>query len=242
MEVTRRLLAGLVLALVAALLPVAAVASPAEEGTFVSLINQSRSSAGLAPLTVASELVGYARSHTDQMIAAGKIFHSSNAQLAGASSGWSALGENVGMGPDPQVLHNAFMGSPSHRANILGNYNYVGVGAAHAPDGTLFVTVIFMLKETAPATTTTALPTTTTTAPPATTTTVAASPTTTTPAATVAAPATTTTTLPEGAAASQPTAVGAELRSLGKYGGELAASPARHFRHLWVPRTVGLLR
>lgn len=230
------------MALAAALLPVAAVASPGEEAAFVSLINQSRTSAGLAPLSVASELVSYARSHTDEMIAAGKIFHSSNAQLAGASSGWSALGENVGMGPDPQVLHSAFMGSPSHRANILGNYNYVGVGAAHAPDGTLFVTVIFMLKEVAP-TTTTAPPSTTTTAPPSTTTT--APPTTTTVAAPTPAASTattTTTTLTEGATASPPTAVGAELRSLGKYGGELAGSPARHFHYLWVPRTVGLLR
>jgi hypothetical protein len=136
----------------------AAMASPAEENEFVSLINASRSAAGLGSLQVSGDLVSVARRHTSKMVAEGKIFHSSD--LGAGLSGWQALGENVGMGPNPSILHDAFMGSSGHRANILGNYTHVGVGAERAPDGTLFVTVVFMLAKVAPATTTT-----TTTAP-----------------------------------------------------------------------------
>jgi hypothetical protein len=135
----------------------AAMASPAEEGEFVSLINASRSAAGLGSLTVSGDLVSVARRHTSKMAAEGRIFHSSD--LGSGLSGWQALGENVGMGPNPSILHDAFMGSSGHRANILGNYTHVGVGAERAPDGTLYVTVVFMLAKAAPA------PTTTTTAP-----------------------------------------------------------------------------
>ena len=36
------------------------------------------------------------------------------------------------------------MASPSHRANILGDYNQVGIGVSVADDGRLWVTVVFM--------------------------------------------------------------------------------------------------
>jgi hypothetical protein len=113
------------------------------------------------------------------MMAAGRIYHTGN--LAGVASGWEALAENVGAGPSVDSLHSAFMNSAGHRANILGDYNYVGVGAASDGD-LLWVTVIFMRKG-APAETTTTT-TTTTIAPPTTTTTttVAAATTTTAPA------------------------------------------------------------
>lgn len=141
---------------------VAAQLTPAanEESQFVGLINASRAGAGLAPLSQDSELVAYARSHTEAMAAAGKIFHSSTTQLQGVSSGWSLLGENVGLGPDPQVLHEAFMSSSSHRENILGGFNFVGVGAAFDTNGVLFVTVIFMNQEQAAPVTTLPPPTT----------------------------------------------------------------------------------
>jgi hypothetical protein len=106
------------------------------------------------------------------MIAAGKIYHSTSAQLSSYTTGWTQVGENVGMGPNPSILHTAFMGSPSHKANILGDYDRVGVGADRAPDGTMFVTVLFMKSASVPATTSTTTPP-PTTAPPTTTTTLA---------------------------------------------------------------------
>ena len=179
--------------LVALVVMTVALAVPAQagtEGSFLSKINSSRASAGLPPLTMSSELVPDARTHSAEMMAAGSIYHSSN--LAGVASGWESLAENVGAGPSVSSLHTAFMNSAGHRRNILGDFNYAGVGVKEA-DGQIWVTVIFMRKGSAPATTTTTTSTTTTTttaAPdPVTTTTVPPAETTTTTA--VPAPAAT---------------------------------------------------
>jgi hypothetical protein len=91
------------------------------------------------------------------MMAAGEIFHSSSGQLAAAGgSGWDKMGENVGKGQTASSLHDAFMASSGHKQNILGDYNYVGIGTG-SKDGYLYVTVVFMKKGStaAPATTTT---------------------------------------------------------------------------------------
>jgi hypothetical protein len=173
---TRRTLALLVGLLVFAGSAAIASASPSEESEFVSLINQSRSASGLAPLSVHNDLVIGARNHTAKMIPTGSIFHSTSAELSAVTTGWSVLGENVGKGPNPSVLHKAFMESPSHKANILGGFDRVGVGVGHDAEGRVYVTVIFMKSVAAPAPTTT-----TTTTPPAapttTTTTMAPAPT-----------------------------------------------------------------
>jgi hypothetical protein len=111
---------------------------------------------------------------------AGAIFHSSSAQLGAAGgSGWDKMGENVGKGQSPSSLHQAFMNSPGHKANILGDYNYVGVGTG-SKDGYLYVTVIFMKKgSTSPPAATTTTTTTTTIAADSPGTTAGSSPTTT---------------------------------------------------------------
>lgn len=91
-------------------------------------------------------LQSYARAHTEDMMAAGAIFHSTSAELqSAAGSGWTKLGENVGRGGTVESLHSAFMASPGHAANILGDYNYVGIGTGNK-DGYLYVTVVFMKK------------------------------------------------------------------------------------------------
>ncbi len=169
----RRGLAFLAIALtvvVASVVP--AVAAPVDEAEFVALINQTRAASGLGPLASYDDLVDDARRHTSQMITAGKIYHSTSAELSSYTTGWLQIGENVGMGPNPSILHTAFLSSPSHKANILGDYDRVGVGTDRAPDGTMFVTVLFM-KSAPAATTTTAAPP-PTTAPPSTTTTTTA--------------------------------------------------------------------
>lgn len=134
-------------------------AGASAEGDFLAKINAERSSRGLNTLSVDGSLASHARKHTQDMINAGEIYHSSEAELkAAAGSGWSAIGENVGRGGSVSSLHQAFMDSPGHRANILGDYNYVGIGTGTS-NGVLYVTVVFMKKGST---------TTTTTAPPAT--------------------------------------------------------------------------
>ncbi|MEN8235155.1 MAG: CAP domain-containing protein [Actinomycetota bacterium] len=192
---TARKISIMVVALVVMTVGLAVPAHAGAEGAFLSKINASRAAAGLPPVASHSGLASFARSHSAEMMAAGDIFHSDN--LGSAASGWEALAENVGVGPSVDSLHSAFMNSSGHRRNILGNYNYAGVGVVES-DGALWVTVVFMRKDAPPPPTTTT--TTTTTVPPTTTTTVAPppppapTPTTTTTVAPPPPPAPTTTT------------------------------------------------
>ncbi len=182
-------------------LGLSASADAATEGEFLSLINSTRAANGLGQLTVDGGLRSHARNHSQAMIDADGIFHSTSEELmAAAGTGWSALAENVGRGGNPSSLHTAFMNSPGHKKNILGDYNYVGIGTGSS-GGTLYVTVVFMKKGTTsnPAPTTTAPPT-ATTSPAAPTTTAPSTPATTKspapPTTTTTVPATTTTTVP----------------------------------------------
>lgn len=138
-------------------LGLAAGADSGTEAEFLAKINASRANAGLGPLSVDGGLVSHARNHTADMMAAGEIYHSSGGELGAAGgTGWDKMGENVGKGQSPSSLHEAFMNSPGHKANILGDYNYVGIGTG-SQDGYLYVTVVFMKKGSTspPATTTT---------------------------------------------------------------------------------------
>lgn len=179
----RFLTLSVVLTLLLSALP--AQADQADDASFISYVNQSRAQVGLGPLTGFWDLTDDAAVHTAEMLAAGQIYHSSNAQLAGYTTGWASLGENVGMGPNTQLLHQAFMNSPGHKANILGDYDRIGVATDRSAEGTMFVTVLFM-RTAAPTTTTTTEAPTTTQAPT----------TTTQPTPTTQAPTTTTTQSP----------------------------------------------
>lgn len=195
---TARQIAAVLVALVVMSVGIALPAHASAEGDFLSKINASRSAAGLPPVSMHSDLAPDARNHSAEMMASGQVYHSSN--LGGVASGWEALAENVGAGPSVDSLHSAFMNSAGHRANILGDYNYVGIGVSS--DGSvLWVTVIFMRKGAPPETTTT-----TTTIAATTTTTVASAPvattTTTNPPAPAAPSATTTTSTPQAASPS----------------------------------------
>ncbi len=184
----------LVAALATVGLGASALADSGSEQAFLSAINATRAQNGLPALQVDSGLRSFARKHSADMAAAGNIYHSSNSELQGAAgSGWKKLGENVGRGGSVSSLHDAFLASPAHKANILGDYNYVGIGT-DTSTGYLYVTVVFMKKGS------TAPPSPTTTAPETSNTTKAksgtpASPTTTTAGKTTSGqPSTTTTT------------------------------------------------
>ena len=139
--IRRTLAVALAVALMSLGLGIApALAGPA--GTFVSKINSERSARGLAPLEVYWDLTDDARAHAKRMMDKDDLYHNPN--LASVTTGWSKLAENIGVGPDAGRLHDAFMDSSGHRKNILGDYNYVGVGVAEEPSGKLWVSVVFM--------------------------------------------------------------------------------------------------
>jgi len=117
------------------------------ESEFLRLINQRRAEFSLAPLGSYWDLVDDAREHSRYQSAGRcpdgeRICH--NPALGTVTDGWYALGENVGVGYDVEGLDRAFWESAAHQANVVGNYNYAGVGVVIRDDGTLFVTVIFM--------------------------------------------------------------------------------------------------
>ena len=128
----------------ALLLPIVAAPAPAEasgETTFLDLVNEARAADGKAPLVTHWDLTDDAVAHSETMRAHEELFH--NPDLADVTTGWSLLGENVGVGPDVETLFDLFMGSPGHRANILGPYTYIGIGIA--PDnGYIWLTAVFM--------------------------------------------------------------------------------------------------
>lgn len=140
----RHLLVGVVMAMAAVLVvPLAAPAGAgvdpqAAESAFVGKINALRASKGLDTLAVDGELTTIARRWAARMAAAGDISHNRNFQNE-VSADWVKLGENVGMGPEIEKLHRAFVASPTHYKNLVdGDYTRVGVGVVVTADGTIF--------------------------------------------------------------------------------------------------------
>ncbi len=112
------------------------------EGWFLELINQERVDQGLNELAPYWDIVDDAQAHSERMSSEQRLHH--NPQLGNVTNGWYRLGENVGVGPTVPSLHDAFMASPAHRANVLGDYNYVGIGVVVDSPNTMWVTVVFM--------------------------------------------------------------------------------------------------
>jgi len=110
-------------------------------------LNSVRSTNGLAPLIRDPGLDQIAIEWTDTMLPTGGISH--RGDLADqvqtrVTTEWRRIGENVGWGPSAEWLHSGFWNSAPHRANMLGDYNRVGIGARVEADGDVWVTVNFL--------------------------------------------------------------------------------------------------
>ena len=116
-----------------------------EEQAFVDAINSARAAAGLAPLTVSDALTVLAERHSASMASTGTLAHSTDlaGTIGSAYPNWTHIGENVGYGSSVTQINSAFMGSTEHKANILGDYNLVGVGISTNPGGVMWVTELF---------------------------------------------------------------------------------------------------
>jgi hypothetical protein len=137
-------IAAFVLSLV--LVPFASSASAADAGAeaqFLQLMNAERAANGLAPLTYRLDVVPVARAWTDRMAGEQHLYH--NPSLSTEMPGdWTSIGENVGYGSSVGQLHTAFMNSPGHRANVLGDFHSVGIGVTTDAKGTMWVTLDFI--------------------------------------------------------------------------------------------------
>ena len=118
-------------------------ASPKRQGRMLELTNRDRADHGKKALDLDAKLSRYAKRHSREMAESGGLFHSED--LANELKGidWSIAGENVGVGSSVLDLEDAFMGSKTHRRNILQRrYDHAAIGIVKS-DGTLWVTVIF---------------------------------------------------------------------------------------------------
>ncbi len=110
--------------------------SNAERELF-NAVNQERKTHGLPALSSDEALANAARKHAQRMAEQGTLSHQlpgepslpARAKAAGAHFSW--LSENVDEGPSATAIHQSFMKSPQHRANILdGDMDSAGTGVA----------------------------------------------------------------------------------------------------------------
>lgn len=130
----------------------------AAEYAFVRLINRDRMANGLNPLAVFGPLVATAETWSTQMSSSQTLSHDPNikAEYQQVASPFNSGGENVGEGSgnqaDPVDVHNAFMASPVHHANIMGNWQYVAIGVVNDSSGNMWVTERFLNAPAKPST------------------------------------------------------------------------------------------
>lgn len=121
------------LACVAALLVVCGVtagceSTQAERNQVIDLVNQSRAANGLRPLGGNITLDIKADRWAQHLRDACNLSHSRLSD--GAPKEWRKLGENVGYGGTIAQIHDAYLNSPGHRANIMDPaYNSMGAAA-----------------------------------------------------------------------------------------------------------------
>jgi uncharacterized protein YkwD len=108
---------GLLVGTISLLGVVSCESTAPDRGEVIALVNQSRAQNGLRTLSENLQLDikadGWARHLRDIC----DLEHSTLSD--GAPSNWLKLGENVGYGGDIEQVHNAYLNSPGHRANIM---------------------------------------------------------------------------------------------------------------------------
>lgn len=147
-----RLLRALVVALILA--SGLAAASPASaasvdgaaETRLLQLLNMARAGSGRPMLALDASANNVSRDWAGYMASTTVLQHNPNyvAQISSlVTNSWTRVGENVGVGGNADSLHQAFWNSPGHRANVLGDYNRVGIGAV-ASNGRVWVALNFI--------------------------------------------------------------------------------------------------
>lgn len=122
------LLAAAVLAVALSLLVASCVS--ADQTTVFNQVNASRTANGVRALGANQWLSDFAQHWAEWMAATCTLGHSRNYASANPYR-WRSLAENVGRGTTLAVVHDAFLRSPPHRANILNpSFDYAGTGVA----------------------------------------------------------------------------------------------------------------
>lgn len=151
---------ALLVAFVAAELPVVqpAHAAPADLERYIArLANRERAAVGKPRMRFNAGLRDISKGWSKKMARRDTLAHNPRRVRQvnrRVTTRWSRLGENVGYaqltGASTRQLarrvHKALMHSPPHRANLLGDYNRIGVGIRVDSRGKLWVTQVFMKR------------------------------------------------------------------------------------------------
>jgi hypothetical protein len=132
----------LLIALVSSVLVGVAGPATAASGDLYAALNASRQASGLVPLVRDPRLDSVAQTWTSKMVSTQVLGHNPNT-TSQVPSGWTRVGENVGYAGTDARLHQAWMDSSGHRANILGAYTSVGIGWAKDSKGRVWATQVF---------------------------------------------------------------------------------------------------
>ncbi len=122
------------------------------EQEVLTLVNKERTSRGLSPLKLDTELSRVARIKSQDMIDKKYFSHISPTygspfdMMQKFGLRFSAAGENIAYGQKTaQEVMTTWMNSAGHRANILSEaYTHIGIGVAKMYNGTLYWTQMFM--------------------------------------------------------------------------------------------------
>ena len=128
-----------------------AAAAPNALQHVVDLTNAERARAGLPALGIDPRLMDAAQGHSadqagrDTMTHTGSDGSSAGTRISRQGFTWRSWAENVAMGyPDAPSVMDGWMDSSGHRANVLSaSVTHIGVGLAHAADGTPYWTQVF---------------------------------------------------------------------------------------------------
>lgn len=108
---------------------------PDAEEQMLSMVNNERTSRGLAPLTMNDSLRNLARRYSDDMFKRGYFSHynpegeSPFDRMEHAGVTYSYAGENLALAPSTELAMQGLMNSPGHKANILKpEFKQIGVG------------------------------------------------------------------------------------------------------------------
>ena len=129
----------------------------AEEADILELVNRERAKAGVPLLTLSGRLAVVARGHSYDMALRHYFSHVSpdgvtpQQRIRGSGIAFAQMGENIyeedfpNRGQLAQRAVQAWLGSPSHRKNMLSPvFQETGVGLARSADGTTYVTQDFI--------------------------------------------------------------------------------------------------
>jgi uncharacterized protein YkwD len=117
----------------------------------LTLVNAARQSNGLGQLSLDPLLNNAALAHSIDQASRNTMSHEGadgsdpGTRVTRAGYRWSTVGENVAYGySTPSAVHEGWMNSPGHRANILnGDFVHMGLATATGSNGYLYWTQVF---------------------------------------------------------------------------------------------------